>query len=124
MVMVHRTCDEVIARRKADTVFVQFHGTGWWGLNNAEESKDLLEMLAWLRRKNIKVEHVMRRGQLEGFSGLYAIHLDPHSDPRWKVLLARYETPDGVSRKPGSYEFWLIEYAQWLTDDGRHAGEE
>ncbi|MBL0404446.1 hypothetical protein JKG68_10745 [Microvirga aerilata] len=113
-VKIH-TIDEIMARRKRDTFFIQFRGP------RSSRTMARREHLAWFDRTALRYEMAAPRGWLEGDPGLFVVYFDDTDDPRLGQYSTLFEDPDGRSRSPDDYQMVLLPFESWLNDPARSA---
>lgn len=109
------TIDEIMARRKRDTFFIQFKGT------RSSRTMARQEHLAWFDRMALRYEMAAPRGWLEGDPGLFVVYFDDADDPRVGQYSTLFEDRDGRSLAPSHYQMVLLPYESWLNNPARSA---
>lgn len=118
-----REISEILAERQADTLFVRFKATNGRYLRTASDNADTGTIFAWLDARGIRHELSCPDGHLEGYTGLYAIHLPSLSDPLYLKFLDEFETTDGKSKKPDSYVLLIARFDAWRSAKPKEEGD-
>jgi uncharacterized protein (DUF433 family) len=105
-----------MAAETRDMHFIEFKD---WPLASEGAKVARERHLAWFMAKGLRHEMVAPQGLLEGDSGIFAVHFDGADDPRLAEYTSEFETPDGRSLDPESYQMVFLPYDAWLAAPGR-----
>ena len=116
MPQIIRGIDQIMAARRADGLFLEFPGLGFWADQDERQASAEARRIqfTWLEARGLTWEMAAPRGWLEGDPGLYAIHCNI-DDPRIAAYSAEFEDSKGISLDPSAYQLNILSYESWRT---------
>lgn len=114
MPMIMHSINDIMATQRRDALFIEFpqlHSFDDEARRHAVVARQ--RHCEWFETMGITWEAVAPRGWIEGDPGIYFLHVKPN-DPRITAYTAVFETADGGSLDPDTYQMSLLPYGDWV----------